>query len=105
MGKKVGKATPVWYNAKQDRVVCGTTIQEALGVGYAYDPEPDWKQAVSLPAEKRVVIHNGMCLPLNDITRQLAASTTGCGAVFVRAYGRLHTYVVKYVDATRVIIE
>lgn len=31
---KVGRKTPVWRNKRTGRVVCGTTVQDALGVGW-----------------------------------------------------------------------
>ena len=69
---KVGRKTPVWRNKRTGRVVCGTTVQDALGVGWMCPVGEDWERVSSLPPEHRVVINDGSVLPENDIRpRQL----------------------------------
>ena len=43
---KVGKRTPVWENKKTGRIVCGATIQDALGVGWLRPVADDWKHVL-----------------------------------------------------------
>lgn len=65
---KVCRKTPVWRNKRTGRVVCGTTVQDALGVGRMCHVGEDWERASSLPPEHRVVINDGSVLPENDIS-------------------------------------
>lgn len=102
---KVGRKTPVWRNKRTGRVVCGTTVQDALGVGRMCHVGEDWERASSLPPEHRVVINDGSVLPENDISCAIAAEAKATGMLKVKAYGREYSFYVRYLDLVRVIVE
>ena len=102
---KVGRKTPVWRNKRTGRVVCGTTVQDALGVGWMCPVGEDWERVSSLPPEHRVVINDGSVLPENDISCAIAAEATATGMLKVKAYGREYSFYVRYLDLVRVIVE
>lgn len=105
MINKVGKNTPVWRNRKDGRVVCGKTVQEALGVGWMFDVGKDWYQVVTLLRKERVIIKNGSVLPVNPVTSEIASTARSAGPIKVKACGQERTYNILYVDAVRVIVE
>lgn len=101
----VGKRTPVWRNKTTGRVVCGQTIQEALGVGYLTPVSKDWIQVDELPNSKRVVIRKNSVLPENDLTTAIAEHAATVGPVTISAFGRDHKVKVLHVDSLRVIVQ
>lgn len=102
---KVGRKTPVWRNKRTGRVVCGTTVQDALGVGWMFPAGGDWERVSSLPPEHRVVINGGDVLPENDMSCAIAAEARTTGMLKVKAYGREYSFYVRYLDSVRVIVE
>ena len=101
---KVGKRTPVWENKKTGRVVCGATIQDALGVGWLCPVGDDRKHVSTLPSERRVVIAGGAVLPENDVSRAIARDAKTTGLLKILAYGREYSCYVQYLDSVRVVI-
>lgn len=104
MPNKLGKNTPVWYNTNTGEVVCGSTLNEALGVGYAFTPSPMWGRVNVLPAEKRVVIARGMRLAKNPMTLAIAKQAKCPGELRFNVLGRERKVNVLYVDQVRVIV-
>lgn len=101
---KVGKRTPVWENKKTGRIVCGATIQDALGVGWMCPVADDWKPVSTLPSERRVVIADGTVLPENDVSRAIARDAKTTGLLKILARGREYSCYVQYLDSVRVVI-
>lgn len=102
---KVGKNTPVYRFKDTDEVVCGATLQEALGVSPFFDPRPGYTQVSELPPELRPVICDGVALPRNDICKAIAKAAMATGSLTIEAYGRKYVFEVTYCNKTRVIIK
>lgn len=102
---KVGKNTPVWRNSSTGEVVCGNTLNEALGVGYAFTPSPTWERAWALPREERIVIARGMKLPKNPMTLAIAKQAKRPGELGCMVLGKTRKVRVLYSDQVRVIVE
>lgn len=105
MKNKLGKNTPVWRNKNTGVVVCGRTIQEALGVSYYYNVGSDWEQVNRVPRTDRVVIDSdGEALPRNDLICAIARGAKEAGPLTVNIYGKYRTFNLRYVSPTKVII-
>jgi hypothetical protein len=102
---RLGKKTPVWRNTHDGRILCGGTVQDALGVSWNHNVGPGWERATSLPAQDRVVIAHGRQLINTSLAKKIAAIATVPGAVTIEYFGRDLTLVVTYVDGAKVIIE
>lgn len=102
---RIGKKTPVWRNTNDGRILCGQSVQEALGTGWSYDVGPQWEHVTSLPSSDRVVIQNGSQISNKDVARQIASIATKTGPVTIVFMGRSVTVLVVYEDGTKVIIE
>lgn len=100
----VGRKTPVWRYDNTDQIVCGPTIQDALGVGYMFAVSPKWQQVSVLPRGLRVVIVDGHVLPRNTLTCAIAEEATEKGSLTVFANNRMHQFKVFYVDPVKVIV-
>lgn len=100
----VGKKTPVWRYGDTDQIVCGPTIQDALGVGYLFEVSPKWKQVSVLPRELRVVIADGHVLSRNTLTLAIAEDAKATGTLMVYAFNRAYRFKVLYIDEVKVII-
>lgn len=102
---KIGKKTPVWRHAGTGEVVCGNTLNEALGVGYAFTPCSLWERAYALPREERIVIARGMKLPKNAMTLAIAKQAKRRGELECMVLGKARKVKVLYTDQVRVIVE
>lgn len=105
MKNKLGKNTPVWRNKNTGVVVCGKTIQEALGVSYLCNIGSDWEKVNRVPRGDRVVIDiDGEALPRNDLVCAIARDAEKDGPITVHAYGRDYTFDLSYVSHTKIIL-
>lgn len=100
----VGRKTPVWRYDNTDHIVCGPTIQDALGMGYMLAVSQKWYQVSVLPKELRVVIVDGHVLPRNTLTCAIAEEATEEGSLTVFVTNRMHQFKVFYVDPVKVIV-
>lgn len=102
---KVGKNTPVWINTSTGKVICGKSVQDGLGVGFLFDVDKNWVRATKLPSGKRIVIdEDGIVLPQNDLTVAIARAAKQKGKRTVNAHRRTYTFILRYVDDTKVIL-
>ena len=105
MKNKLGKNTPVWRNRNTGVVVCGQTIQEALGVGYLCSVGSDWEEVSRVPRADRVVIDSdGEALPRNKLVCAIALSADKTGPLTVNIYGKDRIFTLGYVSPTKVIL-
>ena len=105
MKNKLGKNTPVWRNKNTGVVVCGKTIQEALGVSYLFNVGSDWEKVNRVPRGDRVVIDSdGEALPRNDLVCAIARDAKESGPITVNIYGRNRVFDLRYVSPTKVIL-
>ena len=105
MKNNVGKKTPVWRNIRTGQVVCGVTVNEALGISPFSIVGSEWIKAKTLPKQDRVVIQCGTCLQRNCVVRSIAAQAQEVGTLSIAAYGRVYSFWVVYQDDVRVIID
>lgn len=103
--KPVGKKTPVWRNRETGTIVCGDTVQDALGFGWLYPVGNEWERVYSVEKECRVVIEGGRVLPVNETTVAIARNANKKGKIELVEYGRQMIFDVIYCDDTKVIIK
>lgn len=100
----VGRKTPVWRYDNTDHIVCGHTIQDALGMGYMLAVSQKWQQVSVLTKGLRVVIVDGNVLPRNTLTCAIAKEAIEEGSLTVFVNNRMHQFKVFYVDPVKVIV-
>lgn len=100
----VGKKTPVW--CLDGEYAIGSTPWDAFGVGMTYfglDRAVKVDRVQNL-SDRIVIDSTGAILPRNPYTIEIAKLTnTGKQSISLR--NKTHNVVVKYVDATRVILQ
>lgn len=57
-----------------------------------------------MPRDKRPVIKDGIVLPVNKVTTMIASKARIPGPLTIMDYGRTMTYMIRYVDATKIIV-
>ena len=100
----VGRKTPVWRYDNTDHIVCGPTIQDALGMGYMLAVSQKWQQVSVLTKGLRVVIVDGNVLTRNTLTCAIAKEAIEEGSLTVFEYNRMYEFNILYVDPVKVIV-